>query len=175
MPRVSSGVEGLAGWLFADLMLVLAAIGIASIEVKDKTLPPATFALNCKSYLFTFTKDESTDSSKMNRRFADSVKAALTQRGIDPGNGRPGLFLLYGGYESPETTARGQERATEILPFVKRLPRMSKIPNRIGGAMKIDGQPIGRNSFALIVFFTYSGPDSVSGCSEDKSVRQQTE
>ncbi len=156
----------LAGWLFADLLLVLAVIGLGSVTFRPiQDHVPLQSNLSCEPFLFPFALAELEDRAAFSRRFDSIVSDTLISRGIS--NGKPGIALLFGGYDPDESVVAGQRRAQAIeIPLRKSSQRLRDVAIRKLGARNVDNLPVGgRNQFGLLIYFVYNGADSLGRCS----------
>lgn len=163
-----------AGWLYADLLLVLTVIGFGAIAARRETDPPpipkatqlSSTNLNCNE--FAIRLDSGLDQTSIDQIVDDEVRAAIRNGNLPLGETTVGLVLVYGGYQSNETVTDGKTRAKEFIPKIKRTTWMSSSELVLGGANQVDigleRVAVGPREILLKVYLVYQGNPSSSGC-----------
>lgn len=164
-----------AGWLYADLLLVLTIIGFGAIVARKETDPPpkpktselSSTNLNCNE--FAIRLDSGLDQVSINQIVDDEVRSAIRYGDLPLGDTRVGLVIIYGGYGSGETVTDGKTRAKNFIPKIKQTDWMNSSELVLGGANQveigIDRVSVGPREILLKVYLVYQGNPASSGCS----------
>ncbi len=158
---------GLAGWLFADLLLALAVIFIGMSMIPRRTQePPTRVVLDCRPFYHVFGEEEVSDTVGFGRGLSRLITDSLQRRDLtDP---RPAVVLLFGGYNRSETVGHGQGRALRKVPVLRGAYNgFRSVPIRSYGSRRMDTVPIGdAGRYGLLIYFVFKGSRDVTGCSD---------
>jgi hypothetical protein len=163
-----------AGWLYADLLLVLTIIGFGAIVARRDTDPPpapkvsqlSSTNLNCNE--FAIRLDSGLDQTSINQIVDDEVRSAISNGSLPLGDTSVGLVIIYGGYGSSETVTDGKTRAKNFIPKIKQTEWMNSSELVLGGANQVeiglDRVSVGPREILLKVYLVYQGNPASSGC-----------
>ena len=164
-----------AGWLYADLLLVLTIIGFGAIVARRDTDPPpppkvtelSSTNLNCNE--FAISLDSGMDQSSVNQIVDEKVREAIRDGNLPFDQTRVGLVLVYGGYGKGESFPDGKERARKFIDKIKETVWMGTSELVYGGANQIEigvkSVSVRAREVLLKVYFVYQGDPGSSGCS----------
>lgn len=163
-----------AGWLYADLLLVLTIIGFGAIIARRDTDPPpppkvtelSSTNLNCNE--FAIRLDSGMDQSSVSQIVDEEVRKAISDGNLPLEQTSVGLVLVYGGYGKGESFPDGKERARKFIDKIKQTEWMGTSELVYGGANQIeigeDSVSVGAREVLLKVYFVYQGDPASSGC-----------
>ena len=164
-----------AGWLYADLLLVLTIIGFGAIVARRDTDPPpppkvtelSSTNLNCNE--FAIRLESGADQASVNQIVDEEVRRAIDNGNLPLDQTSVGLVLIYGGYGSGESFPDGKERARNFVDKIKQTDWMSTSELVYGGANQVEigvkSLPVGAREILLKVYLVYQGDPGSSGCS----------
>ena len=164
-----------AGWLYADLLLVLTIIGFGALVARRDTDPPpppkvtelSSTNLNCNE--FAIRLESRADQASVNQIVDEEVRYAISDGNLPLNDTRVGLVIIYGGYGSSETVTDGKTYAKNFIPKVKQTEWMSSSELVLGGANQVeiglDRVSVGPREILLKVYLVYQGDPGSSGCS----------
>ena len=163
-----------AGWLYADLLLVLTIIGFGAIVARRETDPPpapkvsqlSSTNLNCNE--FAIRLDSGLDQTSINQIVDDEVRSSIRNGSLPLGDTSVGLVIIYGGYGSSERVTDGKTRAKNFISKIKQTEWMNSSELVLGGANQVeigsDSVSVGPEEILLKVYLVYQGNPASSGC-----------
>jgi hypothetical protein len=169
-----SNLVSSAGWLYADLLLVLTIIGFGAIVARRETDPPpapkvnqlSSTNLNCNE--FAIRLDSGLDQTSINQIVYEEVRSAIRDGNLPQGDTSVGLVIIYGGYGSSETVTDGKTRAKNFVSKIKQTDWMNSSELVLGGANQVeiglDRVSVGPREILLKVYLVYQGNPASSGC-----------
>lgn len=137
MPQNRSRLTMLAGWLFADLFLVLLIAGLAALPAKTSAnpvkppgspspapSPSATHSLGLDPHYLAFSISLSPDAFRAGARdqLVQDVNSELSR--LNPDH-RPVGFVLVFASDDPNDAGRAVRTATDAVTFCTAGPRIS--------------------------------------------------
>lgn len=166
--KQSTKIVSSAGWLYADLLLVLVIVGfgVASISDDEATLkrqvyeltsensrlkdeieelkkvaavdPTVSWQLNCREFGLEIAKNASQED--IDSEVKSNFERAVSNRGLDQNFTKVGIVLAYGGYDksSGETTDQGQRDAEKIKGKLEASPYLTGTEMIFFGASRVN-------------------------------------